>query len=82
MAFVELVNIERVSDHLAKRLGQHRRNSIAIPISGSHHRAELIERAATLEGASRAVDHQAAQKSREISEISACQSLRNDGGST
>jgi hypothetical protein len=51
-------------------------NSIAILGGESHHRAELIERATTLEGASRAVDHQAAQKSHEISEISACRSLR------
>ena len=55
---------------------QRRRNSIAILMSESHHRAELIERATTLEGAGRAVDHQAAQKSHEISEISACRSLR------
>jgi hypothetical protein len=51
-------------------------NSIAILARESHHRAELIERATTLEGVSRAVDHQAAQKSHEISEISACRSLR------
>jgi hypothetical protein len=51
-------------------------NSIAILGRESHHRAELIERATTLEGASRSVDHQAAQKSHEISEISACRSLR------
>jgi hypothetical protein len=59
MALLALVDSEGVNDHLAKPSRQHRRNSIAIPISGSHHRAELIERAATLEGASRAVDHQA-----------------------
>jgi len=64
-----LVDIESISD-------RQQANSIANVGRESHHRAELIERAATLEGANRAVDHQAAQKSHEISEISACENLR------
>lgn len=78
MAPLELVNIGGVGEPSAKPQQQDRReaNSIAILGSESHDQAELIERAATLEGAGRAVDHQAAQKSHEISEISACQSLR------
>ena len=75
MATLELFDIEGVSDHRAEPL-QHWRNSIAIPADGSHHRAELIERAGTLEGAGCAVDHQVAEESRGISEISACGSLR------